>query len=186
MNAVPGRRARRMTDAAWAISIACVVAGVTLAAQNQPRLQILSPADGSLISGPVVLRAEVDPPASASSVVFYAEGRQVCTVTAAPFECAWDAGAAIVAHQIRVVANLAKGRIVRTIRTKELGYTEKVDVDVVQVTATVLDSRGHYVKGLPQAVFHVLEDDKPQTVTHFASEDVPLQLIVAHGQRIND
>ena len=97
-----------------------------------------------------------------------------------PFECTWDAGAAILEHQIRVVANLAAAAAsCGTIRTKGLGYAEKVDVDVVQVTATVVDGRGHYVKGLPQSVFHVFEDDRPQTITHFASEDVPLELIVA-------
>src|SRR4029077_7123563 len=83
-------------------------------------------------------------------------------------------------HQIRVVANLASGRrIVLPIRTKGVAYTEKVDVDVVQVTATVVDRGGHYVKGLPQSAFHVSEDDRPQTISHFAAEDVPLELIVA-------
>ena len=143
-------------------------------------MQVLSPADGSLISGRVALRAEVDPVTSATSVVFFVDGRQVCTVSAAPFECTWDAGSVVIAHQIRVVANLTnKSRIFGTIRTKELGYTDSVDVDVVQVTATVLDHNGHYVKGLPPSAFHVLEDDKPQTITHFTSEDVPLDLIVA-------
>jgi Ca-activated chloride channel homolog len=65
------------------------------------------------------------------------------------------------------------------VRTKGVAFAEKVDVDVVQVTATVLDGRGHYVKGLPRSAFHVSEDDQPQTITHFASEDVPLELIVA-------
>jgi Ca-activated chloride channel family protein len=158
----------------------CAVLSASLAAQTQAKLQILSPADGSLVSGPTVIRAEVDPTSIASSVVFFVDGRQVCTVTAVPFECHWDAGSAIAGHQIRVVANLSnKSRIVRTIRTKELGYTDKIDVDVVQVTATVLDNRGHYLKGLQQSAFHVLEDDTPQTITHFASEDVPLELIVA-------
>ena len=32
---------------------------------------------------------------------------------------------------------------------------------------------------MPQSAFHVFEDGKPQTITHFASEDVPLELIVA-------
>ena len=144
-------------------------AALAQTAQNQPSLQIVSPVEGSLISGKVVLRADLDPPAAASSVVFFVDGRQVCTVTAPPLECTWDAGAAVVAHQIRVVANIPGGaRIVRTVRTKELGYTEKVDVDVVQVTATVVDSRGHYVKGLPREAFHVFEDDRAQTMTHFA------------------
>jgi VWFA-related protein len=153
----------------------------SLAAQaSQPKLQILAPPDGGLVSGQVVMRAEIDPISPLTSIVFFVDGRQICTVTTPPLECSWDAGRAIVAHQIRVVANLSnKTRIVRTIRTKELGYTDHIDVDVVQVTATVLDNRGHYVKGLERAAFHVLEDDKPQTITHFTSEDVPLELIVA-------
>lgn len=172
---------RAFSSASSASLLLAVLNAVTLAqTAAQARLQILSPPEGALVSGPILLRATVDPPTAASSVVFSVDGRQICTVSAPPFECAWDAGAAIVAHQIRVVANLtSRGRIVRNVRTKELGYTEKVEVDVVQVTATVLDGGGHYVKGLPRAAFHVAEDDRPQTITHFASEDVPIQLIVA-------
>jgi Ca-activated chloride channel homolog len=192
MNAMPVRRARcsmlvrrrspsRRKGAVPLFLVALILsaAAIVVAQAPQPKLKVLSPADGSLISGPVVLRADVDPPQSASSVVFFVDGRQVCTATGAPFECSWDAGSVIVAHQIRVVANLAnKRRIIQTIRTKELGYTDNVDVDVVQVTATVLDHNGHYVKGLPRSAFHVFEDDKPQAITHFTSEDVPLELIV--------
>jgi VWFA-related protein len=149
-------------------------------AQRLTVFEILSPSDGSLVSGPVVLRAVIDPAAAVSSVVFFVDGRQVCTVTEPPFECPWDAGPRILARQVRVVANLAgRPREVRTIHTKGLGYTEQVDVDVVQVTATVLDERGEYVKGLPQSAFQVSEDDRPQKITHFAFEDVPLELIVA-------
>jgi VWFA-related protein len=143
-------------------------------------LQIVSPSDGSFTSGRTVLGAEVEPATAATSVVFFVDGRQVCTVAKPPFECAYDAGSTIVERQIRAVANLASGgRIVRTIRTKGLGYVERVDVDVVQVTATVLDGRGRYVKGLSQSVFHVSEDNRPQKITHFASEEVPLELIIA-------
>jgi VWFA-related protein len=154
-------------------------AAILVAQAQQPTLKIVSPADGSLISGPVDLRANVDPSENVSSVVFFVDSRQVCTVTVPPFECRWDAGAVIVEHQVRVVANLNnKRRITQTVRTKELGYTDNVDVDVVQVTATVLDHKGHYVKGLPLSSFHVFEDDKPQRISHFTSEDVPLELIV--------
>jgi VWFA-related protein len=147
---------------------------------SQATLQITSPTEGSFISGPITIRAELDPPTAAKSVVFFADGRQLCTVSASPFECTWDAGPTIVKHQVRVVANLAGGeRVIRVVNTKGVGFAEKVDVDVVQVTATVLDGRGHYVKGLPRSAFHVSEDDQPQTITHFASEDVPLELIVA-------
>lgn len=159
----------------------CALATTTLAQNpNQTRLEILAPADGSFINGPTLLKADVEGPADPTSVVFFVDGKQVCSVTAAPYECNWDAGANINAHQVRVVVNLKGGaRVVKTVRTKEVGYAEKVEVDVVQVTATVLDGQGHYVKGLPRTAFHVAEDDRPQTVTHFASEDVPLELIVA-------
>ena len=60
-----------------------------------------------------------------------------------------------------------------------LGFTEVVDVEVVQVTVTVADGHGHFVRGLPRSAFKVFEDDRPQTISHFASEDVPLELIVA-------
>jgi VWFA-related protein len=162
---------------------AIVALGQLLSGQTAPeaeRLRIVFPSDGSYVSGPLSLRAELAPDTAMSSMVFFVDGRQVCTVTAAPFECAWDAGASIVAHQIRVVVNVPGGsRIVRTIRTKGVGFAEKVQVDVVQVTATVTDASGHYVKGLPQSAFHVSEDDRAQTITHFVSEDVPLDLVVA-------
>jgi VWFA-related protein len=68
---------------------------------------------------------------------------------------------------------------VQTVRTKGIGYTERVDVDVVQVTVTVGDGHGKFVRGLPRGSFHVAEDGRPQTVSHFTSENVPLEVIVA-------
>ena len=101
-------------------------------------------------------------------------------MTKPPFECEWDAGPDVTAHQMRVVATLTGGaRIVRTVRTKALGFVEKVDVDVVQVTVTVTDDHGQFVRDIPRSAFQVFEDGKPQTITYFASEDVPLELIVA-------
>ena len=145
-----------------------------------PQLTVLSPADEEYVSGPTVLRAAVDPADAASAVVFFVDGRQVCVVTAAPFECEWDAGRSIAVHQIRVVATLvAGGRLVKTVRSKGLGYVENVDVDVVQVTVTVTDGHGKFVPGLPLSAFHVYEDGRPQKISHFSSENVPLELIVA-------
>jgi Ca-activated chloride channel family protein len=154
-----------------------------LAAQSgepAPVLEIVSPTADAYISGATTLRARVTPPDAASRVLFSIDGRQVCETSAAPFECSWEAGGSITAHQVRAVAELVGGgRIVRTVRTRELGYAEKVDVDVVQIIATVIDGRGHFVTGLPRTAFHVEEDGKPQKISHFGAEDVPLELIVA-------
>jgi VWFA-related protein len=60
-----------------------------------------------------------------------------------------------------------------------MGFAETVDVEVVQVTVTVLDDQGRYVKGLPRSAFHVSENGRPQVLSHFYSENVPLELVVA-------
>ena len=149
-------------------------------ATPQARVQVLSPGEDAYISGPTLLRARVEPDGAASTVVFFVDGRQVCSVAKPPFECDWDAGDVILEHQVRVVANLfAGGRVVQTVRTKGVGYVEAVDVDAVQVTVTVMDGNGHFIRGLPKTSFHVSEDGARQTVSSFAAEDVPLDLVVA-------
>jgi VWFA-related protein len=142
-------------------------------------LTILSPGDDAYLSGRTTIRARVEPAAN-TTVTFFVDGRQVCVVSRAPFDCEWDAGRSVVAHQIRVAALLPDGsRLVRNVRTRGLAYAESTDVDVIQVTATVGDGRGHYVRNLPKTAFHVWEDGQPQTITHFQSENVPLDLVVA-------
>jgi len=168
------------------IGLIASVAVATVATQqpsdtaSAPQITVVSPANDSFVSGPTVLRARVEPADAAAAVTFFADGRQVCALNAQPFECEWDAGSTIAEHQIRAVAALtAGGRIVNTVRTKGVGYAEHVNVDVVQVTVTVPDGHGKFVRGIPRSSFHVLEDGRPQTISHFASEDVPLELVVA-------
>jgi Ca-activated chloride channel family protein len=145
-----------------------------------PQLTIVSPESDAFVSGLTMLRASLDPPQAASAVSFFVDGRQLCVVSQPPFDCEWEAGRTIEEHQIRVVAALAGGgRIVKTVRTKSLGYAENVDVDVVQVTVTVTDSQGRFVHGLPLSAFHVFEEGRAQAISHFDSENVPLELIVA-------
>jgi len=156
------------------------VAASTLLAGQEPEIRILSPGEDAFLTGPTLLRAKVAPPDAVANVTFFVDGRQVCVLSREPFECDWDAGPSISEHQVRAVATLSGGgRIVHTVRTRGIGYNEKVNVDVVQVTVTVSDRRGRFVAGLPQSSFHVFEDNRPQTITHFASEDVPLELLVA-------
>jgi Ca-activated chloride channel family protein len=49
-------------------------------------------------------------------------------------------------------------------------------VELINVTATVTDANGRFVPGLRQEDFTVYEDNRPQTVTHFSSERVPVSL----------
>ena len=66
-----------------------------------------------------------------------------------------------------------------TTRTREIDYAESVDVQMVQVNASVVDRRGRFVRGLASDNFRVAEDGVAQKVVHFASEDSPLEVVVA-------
>jgi VWFA-related protein len=169
---------RILAAVVWAaMTIAVVAQGPSTSA---PIFEITAPDGDSFLAGPVVLSATVEPATAVTRMTFFVDGREVCVVASPPFECDWDAGPTVEEHQIRVLAAFTDGtRRVSTVRTKGLNVTETVDVDVVQVTVTVTNDRGEFVSGLPKSAFHVLEDGKPQTITYFASEDVPLELVIA-------
>src|SRR5262245_53946665 len=146
------------------------IALVTAFAQSA-QLRITAPTDSTYLAGEVLLRATVEPVSAVkdvADVTFFADGAKACAVTAPPFECQWDAGARIKAHQIRVVATLKNGeRLVQTVTTRNLEYVENVDVDVVRVTVVVTDDHGRFVPGLKQTDFQVSEDGVPQKISAF-------------------
>lgn len=145
-----------------------------------PALEILEPADGGWYSGDMVVRAEIEPPAQPiERVLFFVDGRLVCTVEHPPLECAWNAGPGVRSHVFRVVAVLAGGtRLVSLARTRGAEYVETGGIDMVHVTATVLDG-GRFVQGLGSKAFRVFEDNRPQPIDQFAAEASPLELVIA-------
>ena len=162
--------------------LACLApAGRAWAQPPAPTVEITSPEAGGYVSGLTVLRLVITPPdQQVERVSFYADGELVCALERRPFECAWDAGPGVRAHQIRAVAQLPGGVSLRhVVRTREIALTEAVDVDVVQVTAVVHDAGGRWVEGLPRESFRVLEDGVPQAIATFMSENIALDLVVA-------
>jgi VWFA-related protein len=66
-------------------------------------------------------------------------------------------------------------------------------VDLISVTATVIDHDGGLVTGLPKEAFELYEDGERQTVTQFVNERVPISVAVLldasdsmYGQRLAD
>lgn len=175
--------ARHLVAVAVAGVVGLGVAGVSGAQAPDVAVRIVSPGEDTYLSGPVLLKAVIDPPPRARDmkrVLFYADGRLVCTVAdAARAECPWDAGAEVKEHLVRVVADLSDGgRVVATTRTKALELAESVSVDVVQVTAVVNDGN-RFVKGLPKDAFRLVEDGVAQEISHFSNEGSPLEIVVA-------
>lgn len=171
---------KHLSDLVLLAALASFATGtLTISRQDGPSLLIASPVEGASVKGPTRLTAEAGPSQAISQVVFYADGRQVCTVTRAPYSCEWDAGTTVAEHTIRVVANLADGgRLVRTVMTGVVQAQFSSSVDIVEVVATVTTG-SQFVRGLERTEFRLYEDDKEQEIVQFSSTDVPLDLVVA-------
>jgi Ca-activated chloride channel family protein len=159
-------------------AIGAAIMTIVLSAQA-PTLRITSPAPDGVLSGATKLEAVVVPQVEVASVSFFVDGRLACTTERSPFMCAWDPGTVVRSHHIRVVATLADGsRLVDNLRTKDLGYTERVRTDAVLVPVIVTDG-GQFVRGLKQQDFEVFEDGIAQHIASLVSEDAPLDLVLA-------
>lgn len=157
---------------------------VDTSAQSVPgaavRAVIVSPRPEDILTGAVTLRADITPSTAVASASFQVDGREVCIVPAPPYSCDWDAGRDVKSRQVRLVVTLNDGRprVVTIMRSTGLDYVGKTDVDAVQVTVTI-NNEGKFVEGLPRTAFHVREDGRPQTITSFVAEDVPLEIVVS-------
>jgi Ca-activated chloride channel family protein len=75
---------------------------------------------------------------------------------------------------------LSAGRLSGQQPTQEDGrFRFRTGVELINVTVTVTDAGGRFVPGLRKEDFLVYEDDRPQAVTHFNSERVPVSLGIA-------
>jgi Ca-activated chloride channel family protein len=162
--------------------VALWLGGAGPAGQNETaRIVFAMPEDGAYASGPMSVAILLEPADTpVRSVTLFADGRLLCTLERPPFECPWDAGPRVNEHLLRAAVVLADGRrLARAIRTKGVSYVESVDVDAVHIPVSVLDSNGRFVRGLPREAFRLTERNVVQTISYFASENVPLEIIVA-------
>jgi VWFA-related protein len=179
-------RGTASTSIRLALSTALLVASAGIIArgpaqESGPEIVFDNPVDNGYISGPTTVSVRIVPATTpVKSVSLFADGQLLCALEHAPYKCPWDAGAKVVEHVVRAAAVLGDGRQIRTsIRTRGAEYTETVDVEVVQITATVTGSRGRFIRGLKASDFKVYEDGVPQAITAFAAENIPLELVVA-------
>jgi len=62
--------------------------------------------------------------------------------------------------------------------TKRKGVRIPVKVDMVTVPVTVRQTNGDFIKGLPQSSFRIFEDGKPQEITLFTPEVLPVNIAI--------
>jgi VWFA-related protein len=56
------------------------------------------------------------------------------------------------------------------------GFSFRSNVSLINVTVTVTDANGRFVGTLKESDFDILEDGRPQAITHFSAERVPVSL----------
>jgi Ca-activated chloride channel family protein len=167
----------------WLSASASITAlTITLSASQPAALRIVSPRPDAVVSGATRIETVIEPAdtaAAVKAVTFFVNGRQMCVADRPPFHCAWDPGGVVRGHHLRVVATLSDGRrLVDNVRTKDLGYTERVQAEAVLVPA-IVTARGEFVRGLKKQDFEVFEDGAPQPIASLVTEDAPLDLVLA-------
>ena len=171
-----------MRGAAACIALAIILLASDTGARQVPALHITAPTAESIVSGSTRIEVTIEPVAEAANVRainYSVNGRLACTVERPPFVCTFEPGDVVRSHHIRVVATLTDGRrLVDNVRTKELGYAERIRAEAVLVPLVVTRG-GQFVRGLKQQDFEVFEDGVAQPIASLVSEDAPLDLVLA-------
>jgi Ca-activated chloride channel family protein len=169
--------------AVWFSTIASALALTMMVSAGQaPAIRITSPTRDTVVTGATRLEAVIEPQdvvPTVQTVTFTIDGRMACTIERPPFACVWDPGEVVRGHHVRVVADLDSGRhLTDSLHTKDLGYTEHVRTEAVLVPVIVTHG-GQFVRGLKQQDFEIVEDGVQQAIASLASEEAPLDLVLA-------
>ncbi len=152
------------------------------------RVLITDPRRGTRSSGKVLTRAEVVVPEDhkIAEVEFRVNDRKVASLSQAPWQTEVQVPAEDLAW-VSVVAVLDDGSRAEDVRfLRAPANLSEVEVDLVELYATVLDGAGHPVQGLPATDFEVREGGRPQKLSRFEQVGNPVagdrhRHLVLHG-----
>lgn len=133
------------------------------------QVRLVEPRPGGIYPGTVTARAEVDAPEGEppARVELFIGDERVATFTEPPYVKGLElagTGAAVV----RAVAYLADGSWTDdAVVINAAGFTEEVEVRLVELPVLVTDAAGRPVRGLGRERFHVFEEGVEQTIERF-------------------
>jgi Ca-activated chloride channel homolog len=146
------------------------------------RVLITDPRRGTRSSGKVLAHAEVVVPEDhkVAEVEFRVNDRKITSLSQAPWQTEVQVPEEDLAW-VSVVAILDDGTRAEDVRfLRSPANLSEVEVDLVELYATVLDGGGHPVQGLPATDFEVREGGRPQKITRFEQVgNLPLSLGIA-------
>ena len=146
--------------------------------QGEAKVRLLSPPRGKRVIGPTVARAAVMVPEGkrVDSVEFRLNDKVLATLTQPPWETSFVAPSGSEPVYLTVSAIYVDGTRVEDFRVLNGGaFLEQVDVDLVEIFATVFDKAGGLVENLTESDFEVFDRGKAQKIERFeAVKDLPL------------
>jgi len=181
------RRGRLASAAAAALLILASVSargqepgsGGSGGAAAAPAVRILSPTSADVPAGDVRVEAAVDGFQPGDELDVFADGRKIATLTAPPWAVQWPAGQNLRRHEVTVALRRRNREISKAhVRTRDVGFSSAAGAHAVGVSPIVTDGSGHFVPGLTQRDFSILEDGVPQTIETFDAADSPLAAIL--------
>jgi Ca-activated chloride channel homolog len=153
------------------------------AAGHRFKVRLTEPRRGQKYAASLLAQADVDVPDgdSIEHVDFYLNEAKVATLYQPPYQQPIVLRKDQPLSYVRAVAYLPDGNSTEDlVFVNAPDYLENLDVQFVELYASVLDRAGHPVTNLKQKDFSVLEDGKPQTVARFERvSDLPIHAAVA-------
>jgi Ca-activated chloride channel family protein len=140
------------------------------AAYNRFRVRLAEPRQGKSYESSVPVRAEIEIPdgESIERVEVFLDDARVATLFQPPWEQALVLSQGSQLAYVRAVAFLADGSSTEDlVFVNAPEYLERIDVDFVELYASVLDRRGRPVQGLEARDFAVSEDGVRQEIARF-------------------
>lgn len=146
--------------------------------QGEARVRLLSPPRGKRVVGPTVARAAVMVPEGkrVESVEFRLNDEVLATLTQPPWETSFVAPSGSDPVYLTVSATYVDGTRVEDFRVlNSSAFLEQVEVDLVEIFATVYSKAGGLAENLTEADFEILDRGKPQKIAKFELvRDLPL------------
>jgi Ca-activated chloride channel family protein len=153
------------------------------AAGHRFKVRLTEPRRGQKYASSLLAQADVDVPDgdSIERVEFFLNESKLATLYQPPYQQPIVLPKNQPLSYVRAVAYLPDGNSTEDlVFVNAPDYLEQLDVQFVELYASVLDRAGHPVTNLKQKDFSVLEDGKPQEIARFERvTDLPIHAAVA-------
>ena len=148
--------------------------------QGEARVRLLEPPRGKKVTGDVRARAAVVVPEGRriESVVFRLNDDVLVTLEQPPWETRFQVPGGVELAYLTVTATYDDGTSVEDFRVlNSTDFFEQVEVDLVELFATVTDRSGNLIESLDVSAFELLDNGRRQTISKFEMvRELPLTL----------